>query len=205
MSKIRYNGSIYNDDIKIASKTEDGLMSKEDKNKLDGVEEGANKYIHPDTHPATMITEDETHRFVTDAEKIAWDEVIVEDVAPTAPIPGKDGILIVYPIEVEEPVEPFTKTFVINGFTLSAGTTLTEDTEPRSMDPENKFPYYYQLDDGRITSGHRAEFTLPAPSVSNPEHAPFGTTFDGYLRLYFSKPTLSKAFVVDNIFVWRVE
>lgn len=30
-------------------------------------------YTHPDSHPATMITEDETHRFVTDAEKEAWD------------------------------------------------------------------------------------------------------------------------------------
>lgn len=42
------------------------------KNKLDGIEAGANKYIHPATHPATMITEDATHRFATDAEKAAW-------------------------------------------------------------------------------------------------------------------------------------
>lgn len=30
-------------------------------------------YTHPATHPATMITEDSTHRFTTDAEQTAWD------------------------------------------------------------------------------------------------------------------------------------
>nr|WP_308545816.1 hypothetical protein [uncultured Lachnoclostridium sp.]DAF89861.1 MAG TPA: hypothetical protein [Siphoviridae sp. cteLh2] len=29
-------------------------------------------YTHPSTHPATMITEDTTHRFVTDAEKAIY-------------------------------------------------------------------------------------------------------------------------------------
>lgn len=29
-------------------------------------------YTHPSTHPATMITEDATHRFVTDTEKTTW-------------------------------------------------------------------------------------------------------------------------------------
>ncbi|SFT03208.1 right-handed parallel beta-helix repeat-containing protein [Paenibacillus sp. BC26] len=49
-----------------------GLMPPADKAKLDGVAAGANNYTHPATHPATMITEDATHRFVTDAEKAAW-------------------------------------------------------------------------------------------------------------------------------------
>lgn len=30
------------------------------------------KYAHPSTHPATMITEDSIHRFVTDSEKSVW-------------------------------------------------------------------------------------------------------------------------------------
>ena len=29
-------------------------------------------YTHPDSHPATMITQNNTHRFVTDAEKTVW-------------------------------------------------------------------------------------------------------------------------------------
>lgn len=49
-----------------------GLMSKEDKVKLDGIASGANNYTHPSSHPASMITQDATHRFVTDAEKNTW-------------------------------------------------------------------------------------------------------------------------------------
>lgn len=29
-------------------------------------------YTHPDSHPASMITQDATHRFVSDTEKAAW-------------------------------------------------------------------------------------------------------------------------------------
>ena len=32
-----------------------------------------NSYTHPASHPATMIEQDETHRFVTDTEKSTWD------------------------------------------------------------------------------------------------------------------------------------
>lgn len=39
---------------------------------IDGNEQSTTEYIHPETHPASMITEDETHRFVTDAEKENW-------------------------------------------------------------------------------------------------------------------------------------
>ena len=35
-----------------------------------------NNYIHPNTHPATMITTDSTHRFVTDQEKTNWNNAI---------------------------------------------------------------------------------------------------------------------------------
>lgn len=42
------------------------------KNKLDGIEADANAYVHPNTHPATMITEDAAHRFATDIEKSSW-------------------------------------------------------------------------------------------------------------------------------------
>jgi hypothetical protein len=39
---------------------------------IDGNEQSNTDYIHPETHPASMITEDEMHRFVTDAEKETW-------------------------------------------------------------------------------------------------------------------------------------
>ena len=47
-------------------------MFKDDKIKLDIIEANANKYTHPDTHAATMIVEDATHRFTTDTEKSTW-------------------------------------------------------------------------------------------------------------------------------------
>ena len=40
-----------------------------EKQKLAGISAGANKYIHPSTHSASMITETSDKKFVTDAEK----------------------------------------------------------------------------------------------------------------------------------------
>ena len=52
----------------------DGLMSKEDKAKIDGIEEGANNYVHPDTHAAAMIVEDDEHQFITADQKAQYEE-----------------------------------------------------------------------------------------------------------------------------------
>jgi len=46
-----------------------GLISTEERDKLAGIEEGANKYIHPSTHPASIIVEETNRRFMTDTEK----------------------------------------------------------------------------------------------------------------------------------------
>lgn len=53
----------------VATTSKEGLMSKADKSKLDGIASGANNYSHPTTHPASMIAEDSTHRFLTDVER----------------------------------------------------------------------------------------------------------------------------------------
>jgi parallel beta-helix repeat protein len=50
--------------------TED--YTTEEKAKLAGL----SNYEHPATHPATMITEDSTHRFATDNEKAAWNGAV---------------------------------------------------------------------------------------------------------------------------------
>ena len=47
-------------------------FTSEEKTKLSGIEEGANKYIHPSTHPASMIVETSEKRFVSDIEKATW-------------------------------------------------------------------------------------------------------------------------------------
>ena len=58
----------------LATTGKEGLMSATDKAKLDGIQDGANNYQHPESHPATMITEDGTHRFITDTERTNWND-----------------------------------------------------------------------------------------------------------------------------------
>ncbi len=43
-----------------------------DKSKLAGIAAGANNYVHPVSHSADMIEQNENRRFVSDAEKAAW-------------------------------------------------------------------------------------------------------------------------------------
>lgn len=61
-------------DATLVTAEQDGLMDNEDKVKLDSVEPGANYYVHPETHTAETITQDETHRFVTDEQISKWDK-----------------------------------------------------------------------------------------------------------------------------------
>lgn len=63
-------------DTTAVTQSANGLMTAADKKKLDGIATGANKYTHPSTHAASMITEDSTHRFLTDNERAliqAWE------------------------------------------------------------------------------------------------------------------------------------
>lgn len=63
--------------------TEDYLTAE--KTKLAGIAAGANNYTHPANHPASIITQDANNRFVTDAEKAAWNAA--ETNAKNASIP----------------------------------------------------------------------------------------------------------------------
>lgn len=65
------------DDIRInanniVENTERIFFTNEEKEKLHNIEENATHYVHPATHPATMITQDSNHRFVTDGDKQNW-------------------------------------------------------------------------------------------------------------------------------------
>ena len=59
-------------DWRVVTDSLKGYMTPELKKKLDGIANGANNYVHPSSHPASMITQDATHRFVTDTEKTTW-------------------------------------------------------------------------------------------------------------------------------------
>ena len=72
-----FAGTITNELSKKVDKITGKQLSTEDyttaeKNKLAGIEAGANKYTHPSTHPASMITESTSRRFVSDSEKVTW-------------------------------------------------------------------------------------------------------------------------------------
>lgn len=94
----RYDGTSWNkinaNSIPLATQTLDGKMSSTDKTKLDGISVNAKKvesstingnikidesetivYMHPSTHEANMITQDETHRFATDTSITTWNTV----------------------------------------------------------------------------------------------------------------------------------
>lgn len=57
----------------LASTTKEGLMSKADKAKLDGIAANANKYEHPSTHSADMITETANKKWLTPTQISTWD------------------------------------------------------------------------------------------------------------------------------------
>lgn len=56
----------------VATTAANGLMSSTDKTKLDGIAANANNYTHPATHAPSIIVQDASNRFVTDAEKATW-------------------------------------------------------------------------------------------------------------------------------------
>lgn len=56
-------------------------------------DEALKDYKHPDSHPATMITEDATHRFVTDGEKTTWNKKQDKLTAGTNIKIGTDGTI----------------------------------------------------------------------------------------------------------------
>lgn len=91
---------VYVDDElnKKVDKVDGKQLSTEDytsveKEKLAGIAPNANKYVHPESHPATMITEDTLHRFVTDVLISAWNakptvsdvQALIQGVVDVAP------------------------------------------------------------------------------------------------------------------------
>jgi hypothetical protein len=73
----------------VATASANGLMAAADKKKLDGIAAGANNYVHPTAHPASMIAEDTSHRFITDAEREAWNSKATGVVAT----PSANGLM----------------------------------------------------------------------------------------------------------------
>lgn len=79
--KTTWNGKA---STSVATTSVNGLMSSTDKTKLDGVAASANNYTHPANHPASIITQDSSNRFVTDTEKTTWNGKASTSVATTS-------------------------------------------------------------------------------------------------------------------------
>lgn len=55
------------------------LISNTEIERLANMEDYANNYTHPSTHNASIIKEDSTHRFITDLERINWNNKVDEN------------------------------------------------------------------------------------------------------------------------------
>lgn len=83
--------------LKVSTVAGKGLSANDytdtEKTKLAGIAESANNYSHPATHDATEITQDATHRFVTDVEKTAIAGAATQLALDTISLtPGPQGI-----------------------------------------------------------------------------------------------------------------
>lgn len=82
----------------ISSPSNNGFMSAQDKLKLNNIEANANFYHHPDSHPASIILQDETHRFVSDENMITWNDKYTKkevDDKIQAVAPSDKGVLYI--------------------------------------------------------------------------------------------------------------
>lgn len=91
----------------------------------DQITKGAG-YVHPTTHPATMITEDSTHRFVTDTEKNTWNNKADRTLASAT----ANGLMSSAHYSKLEALDnnlasKVDKTTTVNGKPLSSNITLT--------------------------------------------------------------------------------
>lgn len=81
-------------DWRVVTDSLKGYMTPELKKKLDGIAMGANNYVHPSSHPASMIAQDATHRFVSDTEKNTWNAKASTSLVSTTAnglMPKRDG------------------------------------------------------------------------------------------------------------------
>lgn len=82
-------------------------------------------YVHPEHHPATMITQDETHKFVTDTQIAAWNNKAEKTLASA----DSDGLMSSEQFTKIENLDSnlegkVDKTTTINGKALSENITL---------------------------------------------------------------------------------
>ena len=128
-TKVEVEGLINAAKPEIVTKEAAGLMSASDKAKLDGIEANANKYVLPKTLPATMITEDKDHRFVTDLEKTTYLDKYTKNETIDLIDAAKPGVVTQ---EINGLMSSTDKT-KLDGIAEGANNYVLPDTLPASM------------------------------------------------------------------------
>ena len=128
-TKVEVEGLINAAKPEIVTKEAAGLRSASDKAKLDGIEANANKYVLPKTLPATMITEDKDHRFVTDLEKTTYLDKYTKNETIDLIDAAKPGVVTQ---EIDGLMSSTDKT-KLDGIAEGANNYVLPDTLPASM------------------------------------------------------------------------
>ena len=128
-TKVEVEGLINAAKPEIVTKEAAGLMSASDKAKLDGIAANANKYVLPKTLPATMITEDKDHRFVTDLEKTTYLDKYTKNETIDLIDAAKPGVVTQ---EINGLMSSTDKT-KLDGIAEGANNYVLPDTLPASM------------------------------------------------------------------------
>ena len=128
-TKVEVEGLINAAKPEIVTEEAAGLMSASDKAKLDGIEASANKYVLPKTLPATMITEDKDHRFVTDLEKTTYLDKYTKNETIDLIDAAKPGVVTQ---EINGLMSSTDKT-KLDGIAEGANNYVLPDTLPASM------------------------------------------------------------------------
>lgn len=196
---------------KIAGKslsTEDYTTAE--KNKLSGIAANANNYAHPATHPPSIIVQDSSNRFVTDAEKTTWNAKASTAVATTSTAglmagPDKaklDGIAAGAQVNTVASVNSKTGSIVLSAADVGA------DALGTAGGVQQRLTQHQDDDVKHITASERASWNAKADAngklqvnLNSDQHNGFkkfslmsqfgGIATDGFVALANKMPDLS--------------
>lgn len=140
----------------VVTQSANGLMSAADKKKLDGVAAGANNYQHPATHPASVIVQDSTHRFVSDAEKTTWNGKASTAVATRS----ANGLMSAAD---KKKLDVIPTQGLISSSTMTLGSTLKLSSNVSYLEGRGYVSYIREI--GRTQTSFAIDSTIPAGSA----------------------------------------
>ena len=142
---------------KVAGKglsTED--YTSEEKAKLAGISSGANNYRHPASHPASMIEQDATHRFITDTERSTWNGKASTAVATLS----ANGLMSAAD---KKKLDVIPTQGLISSSTMTLGSTLKLSSNVSYLEGRGYVSYIREI--GRTQTSFAIDSTIPAGSA----------------------------------------